>query len=292
MRAAVPGWVDPLMRFGYAARGIVYLLVGALALIAVRGGGAAPDSKGAFATLMSKPFGTAVLVVIALGLVAYAAWRFIDALFDLERKGEQPSGWVARSAQAISGLIYLSLAASAVRLIEHRGSGGDGAESWSAKLMAQPFGRWAVAVVGVAALGFAIFEFVTAYRESYKKQLRYTPLAARLNPIVKFGLIAHGVVVLIIAGFFFWAAWTADPSRAGGLGDALNAVRTAEFGRAMLALLAVGLLSFSVHCFIEAMYRIVPRCSPPDLQTLAIHARAMQRNASAAVAASVHRLSR
>lgn len=292
MRAAVPAWVDPLMRFGCAARGVVFLLVGALAFTAAVDGGSAPDSKGALATLIDKPFGKLILIVIALGLIAFAAWRAIDAVYDLERKGEAPSAWIARLGQAISGLLYLSLAASSVRLLQHSSSGGDSAESWSAKLMAQPFGRWAVALLGVGALGFAIFQFVNAYRESYKKQLRYTPLAARLDPAVKFGLIAHGVVVGIIASFFFWAAWTADPSRAGGLGEALNSVREADFGRALLALLGVGLVSFSVYCFVEAAYRIVPRCSPPDLQTLAMHARSLQRDASAAVSATLHRLSR
>jgi hypothetical protein len=285
MRAAVPWWVDPLMRFGYAARGVVYVLVGVLAFIAAIDGGAAPDSKDALQSLLDKPFGKSLLVLIALGLMAYAAWRFIDAAFDLERKGDEPSGWAARAGQIISGVLHLSLAVTAfatIGLVSGSG-GGDGAEGWTAKLMDQPFGRWLVALVGLIAIAFAVNHFIKAYREKYKEELRYTTMAARLDGLVKFGLIAHGLVVLIVGVFFLWAAWTADPSRAGGLGEALNTVREATFGRIMLAVLALGLLGFSVYCFIEATFRVVPRCAPADLQTLATHARTLGRRANAAV---------
>lgn len=294
MRAAVPSWVDPMMRFGYAARGVVYVLVGALALTAAIDGGTAPDSKDALVSLMDKPFGKFMLALIAVGLGSYAAWRFIDAAFDLESKGDKPSGWAARAAQVISGALHLSLAFTTIGLVSRigRSGAGGGVERWTENLMSEPFGRWMVAIVGLVALAFGINHFVKAYKEKYKEELRYTSTAARLDPVVKFGLAAHGVVVLIVGGFFLWAAWTADPSRAGGLGEALNAVREATFGRALLALLAGGLVGFSVYCFIEAVFRIVPRCAPADLTTLASQARAFQRNANAAITASLNRLGR
>jgi hypothetical protein len=117
--------------------------------------------------------------------------------------------------------------------------------------------------------------FIKARREKYKAHLRYTPLTVRLDPVLKLGLVAHGVVVSLVGTFFLWAAWTADPSRAGGMREALIAVRNADPGRTLLAILGAGLLGFAVYCCIVAAYRIVPRCAPNDLQTLASRARSL-----------------
>lgn len=274
-------WVDPAMRFGYVARGIVYVLVGFLALVAAKEGKPAPDSKSALGELLEHPFGEVVLGVIALGLVAYAGWRLLCAIMDLENKGGDPKGWAARGGQTISAILHLLLAFSAASLVFRTGasSGGDRTESWTGAVMSEPFGRWLVAIAGAVAIAMAIQHFVKAHREKYKEHLRYTPLAAKLDPFVKLGIVAHGIVVLMIGSFLVWAAWTTDASRAGGLGDALGALRNIGVGQVGLGAIALGLVCFSVYCFIEAAYRIVPRCAPADLATLATKARELARGA-------------
>src|SRR5687767_3168439 len=87
-----PAWVDPLMRFGYTARGFVYVVVGGLALVAATDGGRTPDSKAALGTLLQMPFGKMLLGLIALGLVAYSLWCFIGAALDLDDKGTDAKG--------------------------------------------------------------------------------------------------------------------------------------------------------------------------------------------------------
>lgn len=278
MQGSPPQWVDPVMRLGYAARGVVYVLVGALAFTAALGGGSTPDSKSALATLLDMPLGTLMLGLIALGLVAYALWKLIDAAWDLDGKGEEPKGWAARAAQVLSGLIHLTLAASIASLAIGKGgsSGGDNnVDHWTAVLMQQPAGRWLVAIVGAIAIAIGAQHFVRAYKEKYKENMRYTHRAEQLDPVLKLGLAAHGLVVVIVGGFFFWAAWTADPSRAGGMREALVALRSTEGGQILFAVMALGLLGFAVYCFIQAAYRIVPRCAPQNLETLASRARGM-----------------
>jgi hypothetical protein len=93
--------------------------------------------------------------------------------------------------------------------------------------------------------------------------------------LLKLGLIAHGIVVVLVGVFFIWAAWTADPSRAGGMRDALLIVRKADASQTLFAVVGVGLLGFAAYCFVEAVFRIIPRCVPPDLETLATRARAL-----------------
>jgi hypothetical protein len=279
-------WVDPVMRFGYAARGIVYVLVGALALVAAKDRTPAPDSSSALGELLTKPFGEVMLGVIAIGLAAYAGWRFICAALDLDNKGDDLKGWGARAAQTISAILHLSLGFSAASLIWRAGKseGGDRTESWTAAILAEPFGRWLVAIAGVVAIGMGVQHFIKAHREKYKRNLRYTPLAAKLDPVVKLGIVARGIVVLIMGAFLCWAAWTADASQAGGLGEALDALRNLGIGQIGLAVVAVGLLCFSVHCFIEAVYRVVPRCAPEGLATLATKAQELASDAHRSIA--------
>jgi hypothetical protein len=266
------------MRFGYAARGFVYVIVGALAFVASVDGGRTPDSKTALGTLLQMPFGKILLALVALGLVAYCLWCFIGAGLDLDDKGTDAKGWTARTAQIISGAVHLALALSAIALAmgtESPSGGGDRTEHWTAALMQQPLGRWLVAFVGIVAVALGIQHFVKAFREKYKENIRYTQLAQRLDPMLKLGLIAHGVVVALVGIFFIWAAWTADPSRAGGMRDALIIVRNADASQTLFAALGVGLIGFAAYCFVVAAFRIVPRCVPPDLQTLATRARTL-----------------
>jgi uncharacterized membrane protein len=266
------------MRFGYASRGIVYVSVGALAFIAAKDGGSTPDSKTALGTLLEMPFGKILLALIALGLVAYSLWCFIDAALDLDNKGSDAKGWMARAAKIISGAVHLVLAfsATAIALGSKSASGEDNhTEHWTATLMQQPLGRWLVALVGVIAIALGVQHFVKVFREKYKEDIRYTQVAQRLDPMLKFGLVAHGVVVAIVGVFFIWAAWTADPSRAGGMRDALLIVRSADASQTLFTALGLGLIGFAAYCFVEAAFRIVPRCVPPDLQTLATRARAL-----------------
>jgi hypothetical protein len=273
-----PAWVDPLMRFGYSARGLVYVLVGAVAFVASVDGGRTPDSKSAVGTLLEMPFGKILVATIAIGLAAYALWCFIDAGLDLDNKGNDASGWAARGAKIVSGAVHAIFAISVSRLAtgsESPAGGDDRTEHWTAMLMQQPLGRGIIALAGLIAIAIGVQHFVHAFREKYKRHIRYTQTAQRLDPLLKLGLVAHGVVVVMVGGFFIWAAWSADPSRAGGLRDALLMLRNVDASQTLFAIVGVGLLGFAAYCFVEAAFRIIPRCVPPDLETLATRARAL-----------------
>ena len=272
-----PGWVDPVMRIGYAARGVVYVIVGALSFMATIDGGRTPDSRSALGTLLQLPFGKILLALVAIGLVAYAVWCVVGASLDLDDKGSDAKGWTARAAQMASGAVHLALAFSAGALAtgtNSNGGGGDRTDHWTATFMQQPAGRWLVALLGVGVIALGVQQFIKAFREEYKQDIRATAMARRLDPLLKMGLVAHGVVTAIVGGFFIWAAWTADPSRAGGMRDALLFIRTADASQTLFTVLGIGLIGFAAYCFVEAAFRIVPRCRPPDMQTLATRARA------------------
>ena len=275
-----PAWVVPVMRAGYAARGIVYVLVGALAVLAAWHGGQAEGAKGALAGLTGKTWGIALLCVIGAGFFCYAAWRIIAAWMDLERHGSEAKGIVARLAMTVTAVIHAALGVYVIQLLFGSGGGGGGSgssdssqEHWTAWLLSQPFGRWIVIAIGAVIIAAGIYYGYKGIAEKYKEHLRWTQTIERLDPLCKGGLIAYGLVIAMIGGFLLWAGWTSDPSEAGGLDQAFSTVRNAAFGRVMLGFLGLGLIGFAIENFIEAAYRIVPARAGPDVMTLAARTR-------------------
>ncbi len=153
--------------------------------------------------------------------------------------------------------------------------------------MAYPWGRWIVGIAGVCVIGAGIYYFIKGYKEKYRSKIRLTRMTERLNPAMKAGLYAHGVVVVLIGIFLFWAAWTYDASEAGGLADAFRTIREAAFGRILLGLVALGLLGFAVFCAVSAVYRFVPRLAGDDVPTLAEKAEGEAHRAKAQAKAAM-----
>ena len=265
-----PAWVDPLMRYGYAARGVTYFILGFLTFLAAYYGGQAEGTSSALGDLRGQTWGIVVLWVIAVGLLSYAIWRFVAAYFDLEMHGRGFKGIVARIGLVVTGLIHAGLALSVARQAIGSGEGSDGVQSFTSMLMQQdPWGPTLVVIVGLIVIGAGVYYAMKGISERYKRYLAETPTSQKLDPLVKAGLIAHGIVIVIIGGFLVYAGWTADPSQAGGMGVAFEAVRGVIFGRILLMALSLGLVAFAVYCFVEAVYRIIPRCGTASTKTLA-----------------------
>ncbi|MFX0545261.1 DUF1206 domain-containing protein [Roseovarius sp. S1116L3] len=270
-----PGWVVPVMRAGYGARALVYLVVGGLALSAVFWGGAAQGTQNALADLRQVSFGDLLLWIIGLGLMAYMVWRLIDAAMDLENYGDDAKGIFARLAQMVTGLIHGVLGVSIIGLATGQNSGGGGgAENWTAKLMALPYGPTLVAIVGAVVIGAGIYYIQKGLRGKYKEDIRVTSTTERLDPLMKAGFVAEGVIVGIVGGFLLYAGLTSDPGQAGGVGQALGYIRSMSYGAVLFAAMAIGLLCFALENAVEAIYRIVPRHAGSDVQTLATKAKA------------------
>ncbi|APX23757.1 MAG: DUF1206 domain-containing protein [Rhodobacteraceae bacterium] len=269
-----PAWVVPVMRAGYAARGAVYTVVGGLALFAAWRGGSAEGTTDALAQLTSVPWGVALLWAIAIGLIAYMVWRLIDAWMDLECYGSEAKGIVARAGQVITGLIHGAIGVSVATTAMNGGGGGEsGTQSMTQKLMSMPWGPYLVMAVGIATVGAGIYYAKKGISEDYKKDIRVTPLARKLDPVMKFGLVAEGVVIGIIGATIIYAGFTHNPGEAGGVGTALDKIRSVAYGRVLLGVVALGLIGFAVENFIEAAYRIVPRRAGDDVMTLARRAK-------------------
>ncbi len=263
-RAATSQWMILLARLGYAIKGVVYLVIGWLAvMLAIGQGGKATDQSGAIQTINNFPFGKFLLVVVAIGLLGFALWSFIQALFDTEGKGSDAKGIFGRLGYAIVGVSYAVLGYATFQIVAGTGSGGKNsttsAQDWTAVLLKQPPGPFLVVLVGLVVLGLACYLFYKAYSANFQSTLNLSDLSAQMKKIVinigKFGYGALGVVFAIIGIFLMVAAYQHNSSKAVGLDGALKDLAHQPFGPFLLAIVALGLIAYGVYSFVEARYR-------------------------------------
>lgn len=256
-------WIEKLARVGYLAKAVVYGLVGVLALRLAfgMGGGETTGAEGAIQEIGAAPWGRLLLVLVAVGLLGYAAWRIVQGALDVEGAGRDGEGLAKRAAYVGSGLLHASLAFYALSLIDGSGGGGGGAseQEWTARLLSYEWGVWLVGLVGVITVVVGLYQLKLArdarFTRHWKtgemspKQREWGTRAGRL------GLAARGVVFVLMGWFFLRAAWQHDASEARGLGGALAEIAGTGYGTWLLALVALGFVCYAVYCVVQARYR-------------------------------------
>jgi len=257
--------METFARFGYAAKGFVYAVVGVLALlVAFNLGGETTDTSGALQAIAKQPFGKILLGMIAIALVGYVIWRLIQAFNDPGNKGNDAKGVVARLGYALSGLTYAGVAINAGLLAigssnSNSGGGGSSKQDWTAMVMEQPFGRWLVGIAGAITIGIGLWRIYRAYKTKFRKKLNLKNLNSKqqkwLINISRFGIAARGVVFIMIGFFVLQAAKNYDPEKVKGLDGALLTLVQQPFGKILLALMALGLISYGIYLFLQARYR-------------------------------------
>jgi uncharacterized protein DUF1206 len=257
-------WIDPLARFGFAVRGVVYVLVGLLSAAAAAGlGGRATDPSGAITTVAGGLFGTVVLLVLGAGLGAYAAWRFTQAGLDLEGKGHRLEGLAVRASFVVSGLGHAALALTAVGLALglRRGEHHEPVRAWTRRVLDAPAGEWIVGAAALAVIGIGVYQFYAAWAVRFENDLRtsrMTPAARRWSRRVgRAGLVTRGVIFAIMGWFLLRASLDANAHEAHGLGGAMRMLAHQDHGRVLLGLVALGLTAYGAMSMIDARYRRV-----------------------------------
>ncbi len=251
-------------RAGFVARGVIYILVGLLALrIAFSdGGGKQADRGGALSEISQKPFGSVLLWILGIALVGMALWRLSEAAFG----AAGPDGEKATKRLASAGrAVFYGFVAYSVLMFaagdKGSGSGKSDAQSQdtTAKVLDLPGGRWIVGVAGVAVAGIGLYIAARAAMRKFHKRLRLDDMSRTtrrgVDIVGVFGGVSRGVVFAVAGGFAVSAAVKARSGEAKGMDDTLRSFASTPAGPWLLAVIAVGLMAFGLFSFANAKWR-------------------------------------
>ena len=248
--------LELLERLGYAVRGALYAVMGFLALrIALaQPGGKATDLSGSLVWLVGNPLGKLVLIVIIVGLIAYAVWGFVRAIYDPLHRGRDAKGIAARIGFVSSALSYLAIAFFAFTILAGNGATThDSTQKTISTLLANPAGGLITEVLGVIAIVIGIGQFVEAYRATFARDLKSGEMSQSERKLAiglgRFGMAARGVTFLVIGWFLIQAGIHHDPHEAHGFGGAFLFLLAQPYGRWLLGIVALGFIALGLHSF-------------------------------------------
>lgn len=253
--------VKKVARTGYVSKGVVYALTGILAFGAASGlGGSSEGKLGVLKFLQEQPFGNILLGVLGLGLLCYAFWRFFQSIKDPENIGTDAKAIGKRIGFFFSGLIYLGLGGYAIYQIFNK-TGGSGGKSNGSSIFPPESLSYIFYAVAIGLALKAIFQMVKAYKGDFLRKFHLDTMSnINTRKTVKWlgyaGLIARGIVVGIVAYFFFKAADTAGSEELKGTQEAFSFLRQNSEGPWLVGLVAFGLICYGVYMFVMAKYRI------------------------------------
>jgi len=265
-QASNSGWVEKAARVGYAAKGVVYALIGGLAVAAVVGGagdGQVGGGQEAVQTIGQQSFGQVLLVLTAIGLFGYSLWRFVQAYFDPEHAQGDKAGTLKRIGYVASGAVHVMLGVAAIQMATGSVGGSGGKTTYIRDLMlVDTIGPILVLAVGVFIIGFALYQFYKAATAKFVSELKTHEMSRTAQTwvvrIARLGLAARAVVFSIIGVFVLKAAANTNPSQVKGVGGALHEIASQPFGAVLLVLVASGLAAYGAYQITLAKYRKIP----------------------------------
>jgi len=249
-------------RFGYAARGFVYLSIGVIAVLAaVELVPEAEGSMGALRAWAEWPLGYVLLWITGLGLYGFAGWRLLQSVFDADRQGRELKAILSRIGQAISGFVYGGLGYSVFGALDAledlaEPDDRDAEQAAAQQALSMPGGVWLIVGVGVFIMAAGLANMVKAARGNLDERLVCEDRLSQAAGLVgRIGYGARGLAFLVAGGMLAKAGLSAQAEDAAGLGDALQALERAPFGSPLLVLVALGLVAFGLFALMEARYR-------------------------------------
>jgi hypothetical protein len=257
--------MESLMRLGYMVRGLVYGVIGILAIqVALGVGGAITDVQGAIVVTGRTATGGVLLYGVLIGLIGYALWGIIRAVFDPLHKGTNFKGTVMRVGYAVSGVSYALLALATYGLITGAASaarsGAQGAQTQqaAASILSYSWGRWAVGFVALVVIGIGLIQVFQGVARNFDQQ--FQPYTLNSNQRIwiirlgRFGTAARGVVFTLIGLFLFLAAYRNDPSQAKGIDGVLTTLLHEPLGPWLLGGVALGLIAFGLYSAMSGVW--------------------------------------
>ena len=259
----VPKWVVVMGRFGHIAKGVVYAIMGFLAFkVAIGSGSDIEGARGVIREIGQQPYGKVLLGVVAIGLLSYTAWRWVQSGYDTDGAGSDSKGIVKRIGYALSGLSYLMLGIFAGTLAFGTSSGsGESSDSQSVSpLLATTWGQVLLGIAGTIVVAVGFYFIYKGYQAKFMEKYDLASMSETLREAAlhagRLGLITRGIAVIIIGGFLFSSAvsGTGD-GEISGMSDALAAIAAQSFGKVLLGITGCGLMCYAAHMMMLGWFR-------------------------------------
>lgn len=252
--------VHLVVRLGLVAYGVVHLLVAWLALQValgdLDGGGVGKaDKTGALQSISANTGGDVLLWLIAVGLAVSALWQLYEVVSG-DRTG-------LRAMHVGEAILFGYLAFSAAKLAAGSpASSTDKAQMGIiGNLLAQPWGKPVVVVIGLAIVAAGMFMAHHGITKRFAREHNLAPASSQTRTAVvrlgQVGYAAAGTVYGIAGALVVVAAVRSQPSKATGLDVALKTLAAQSYGTVLLVVIAAGLAAFAVFMFFDARYRRV-----------------------------------
>jgi hypothetical protein len=249
-----------LARAGLVARGVVYAIIGVLAIkLALGDGGKATNQQGALRTIADRPFGKTLLVVVAIGLAGYALWRLFRAA--LGHGPEQHDSGSDRVAALASGIAYAVLCVTAVKILAGASTGSGTPKKATGGVLDWTGGPLLVGIAGAVLIGVAGYQAYKGIKKKFLEDSKTEQMSQSVRDAFTalgvFGHLARAVVFALVGYGLIKAAIDYHPDKAIGLDGALLKLANASYGPWLLGLVAAGLVGFAAYSVADARYRRV-----------------------------------
>jgi hypothetical protein len=257
------GWLTWLAKAGLTARGVMYVLIGIIAVqVAVNGTREQADRTGAVHLVAHTGLGSVILWLLVIGFAGMTLWRLSEAAWGgPDADGRKASKRLANLARAVFyALVTYGILKYALG-IGQPGSSDKQSQDLTATAMKYQGGQVIVALAGVVVVAAGLYVMYRAYKLKFLKHLRMGSASPRTRKVVtrlgQVGGIARGLVFGTIGVFLVIAAKDASPRQAKGIDSALRALAHTPLGPWLLVIVAIGLMMFGVYSWCEARWRTV-----------------------------------
>jgi hypothetical protein len=248
-----------MVRLGYAAKGVVYLLMGVLAFrLAVGAGGRITDASGILQSFVRQPFGWMVLMAIGVGLLAYGVWQVVEAVAGPRPTRARSDSWMDRALTAIKGMVYGGIGWEAMQLVVAERADSPTAEEVAHEAMQVPFGDWLIILIGIGIASYGLLQIWMAWTSRFdndvdERRLRRDGLAWVLT-LGRGGVGARGLILLVMGLALVRAGAAERASKAAGMAESLWTLFSQPFGTWLLAATGAGLVCYGVFQVLQARY--------------------------------------
>lgn len=257
-------FVKKLARLGFYTKGFLFIVIGVLAVMVALGekGGELADAAGAIARISKLNYGKFILIIFIVGASAHGAWNILRGIADIDNSGKNWWGIFVRSIAVGVGIFYLGLAWTAWSLIfteQVAGGTGEIQKTILAILLALPLGAVLAFLIGLGIVGAGFHECYSGITGKYQNNFRLFALSKNKKRFVTIlgvlSFTARALLLVLVGYFFISGAIHYNPDEAAGFDEALATLANTGYGKTLLFITAVGLVSHGVLSLYEARFR-------------------------------------